>query len=144
MIMIITKIQNGPGYILKIGEVYIYFDTVHILEWETDNSIILSYDGRSSAMLYEDDSEIFKKLWEKFKLTNSNGIVEDNEKFNLLKLNLRKHAFNGLKENGAVDWQSFKVMDRDRILRMTNFGNKSFFKLQELVIKHNLKCAINP
>ena len=142
--MIITKIQNGTGYILKIGEVYIYFDTVHILEWETDNSIILSYDGRSSAMLYEDDSEIFKKLWEKFKLTSSNGIVEDNEKFNLLKLNLRKHAFNVLKENGAVDWQCFKVMGKSRILRMTNFGNKSFFKLQELVIKHNLKCAINP
>ena len=142
--MKITKIQNSPGYTLKIKEVYIYFDTVHILEWQADNSIILSYDGRSSAMLYEDDSEIFKKLWKKFKLTDSNGIIQDNEKFNLLKLNLRKHAFNCLKENGAVDWQSFKVMGRDRILRMTNFGNKSFFKLQELVIKHNLKCAINP
>jgi len=142
--MKITKIQNGPGYTLKIGEVYIYFDIVHILEEETDNSIILSYDGRSSAMLYEDDSEIFKKLWEKI-LNELQLIYEhDRKRFNNLKKELSTRASNCLEWDDMESWSVFKDATKSEFLRIPDFGPKTFEHIKELLIKHNIKCAINP
>jgi len=70
--------------------------------------------------------------------------LSDIDKFNILRSKLRTQSVGALKHNNIHNWDKFKVLNIKDALSLDGVSYKSLIELQELVIKHNLKCGINP
>jgi len=92
------------------------------------------------ASIYTLNLQVKEKLNELKPLSNE----YNRKKFNNLKKELNTRASNCLEWDDLESWSVFKDARAVEFLRTPDLGPKTFKHIQELLIKHNLKCAINP
>lgn len=66
------------------------------------------------------------------------------KRFNNLKKELSTRASNCLERHDLENWSVFKETRAVEFLKTPDLGPKTLKHIQELLIKHNIKCAINP